>query len=253
MDVVASEASKFLKQHEHAAAIAKERAAALEAELNDFRRQAGEASGKVKALELELNSMKSSSESDKAEICKLLKERDDLQELSRSFTVPSPMQLRVRATAPQRHPARADSEPLRFQRVEKSQASRRLEADNALDMSFVPKLLASRLQLCRKSAKQCKTLLSGSLRPSVRRAVHLDATGIEESESEYILRQLTKLTGVAKVAVSELAMLEQIASNVDAIMHYGVEQNGWARSSRSGSLEEESTATSSGNLTDATI
>eukprot|EP00928_Gymnodinium_smaydae_P061779 TRINITY_DN4578_c0_g1_i2.p1 TRINITY_DN4578_c0_g1~~TRINITY_DN4578_c0_g1_i2.p1 ORF type:complete len:680 (+),score=93.12 TRINITY_DN4578_c0_g1_i2:139-2040(+) len=250
MDVVASEASKCLKQHEHAAAIAKERATALEAELNDSRRQADEASGKVKALELEIASMKRSSESQKAEICKLLKERDDFQESTRSCTDPPPKHSRVRGKAPESHAARADSVPPRFQRVEKKQASSRLEAKVALDVSLIPKLLASRLQLCSKSAKQCKQLLKGSLQTSVCRPVHLDAVRLEEFESVHLSRQLTKLTGVTKVAVSELSMLEHIASNIGSIVNYAGSLDGSAGSAQHG---EQAPSMSGGSSTDITF
>eukprot|EP00928_Gymnodinium_smaydae_P061780 TRINITY_DN4578_c0_g1_i3.p1 TRINITY_DN4578_c0_g1~~TRINITY_DN4578_c0_g1_i3.p1 ORF type:complete len:680 (+),score=103.89 TRINITY_DN4578_c0_g1_i3:139-2040(+) len=251
MDVVASEACKHMKQHEKEADIAKERAAALEAELKVLRGQAAEASGKVKALELEMSSMKSSSESQHAEICKLTKERDVLQELARKKTVAEARQLHVQAKAPeQRHAAHVESAPIRTQRVEKSHAPGRFEENDAGDVSLVTKLLASRLQLCSKSAKQCKQLLKGSLQTSVCRPVHLDAVRLEEFESVHLSRQLTKLTGVTKVAVSELSMLEHIASNIGSIVNYAGSLDGSAGSAQHG---EQAPSMSGGSSTDITF
>eukprot|EP00928_Gymnodinium_smaydae_P054649 TRINITY_DN3837_c12_g1_i1.p1 TRINITY_DN3837_c12_g1~~TRINITY_DN3837_c12_g1_i1.p1 ORF type:complete len:196 (+),score=30.79 TRINITY_DN3837_c12_g1_i1:86-589(+) len=113
---------------------------------------------------------------------------------------------------------------------------------SASDASFVIKLLVSRLQDCGKSAKSCKILLRGCLFPSVQGADDEDAPGLEASAAENSCYQLSKFRRRTHVAVSKLAMLEDVASNIGGIMNMIGDEDA---ASDSDALERESTSTSS--------
>eukprot|EP00928_Gymnodinium_smaydae_P019135 TRINITY_DN17314_c0_g1_i3.p1 TRINITY_DN17314_c0_g1~~TRINITY_DN17314_c0_g1_i3.p1 ORF type:complete len:298 (-),score=41.45 TRINITY_DN17314_c0_g1_i3:256-1149(-) len=208
--VAASEACQRLNQDDMEATTAKEHPADLQAKLNETVVRAAEAIEKAKHLELELVSVK---EWQTNEHMKLSKKCDDMLLLmERNELKPFPPS----ATGQSGARCKSDfSEHLAIAEL-KCRKIYRYKTDSASDASFVINLLVSRLQACSKSAKNCKDLLRGCFHPSVQGADQDDAAGIFSTEN--LCCQLSKFRRRTEFAVSKLAMLEDISSNLGGIM-----------------------------------
>eukprot|EP00928_Gymnodinium_smaydae_P054640 TRINITY_DN3837_c0_g1_i3.p1 TRINITY_DN3837_c0_g1~~TRINITY_DN3837_c0_g1_i3.p1 ORF type:complete len:702 (+),score=108.62 TRINITY_DN3837_c0_g1_i3:120-2108(+) len=213
--VAASEACQRVRQYEMEATKAKEHAADLEAKLNETEARAAEASDKATYLELELVSVKESSDLHKAEAFKLSKKCDDMQIVMQGKELqPWPSSTKGQANAK----GKSHSSEHFASAELGGRKSCRLQADSVAEPSFVINLLVSRLQVCSKGAKKCKHLLRGCLGPSVQGADQDDAAALERFDAENSCCQLSKLRRRILVAVSKLAMLEDVASNLGGII-----------------------------------
>eukprot|EP00928_Gymnodinium_smaydae_P055089 TRINITY_DN3870_c0_g1_i2.p1 TRINITY_DN3870_c0_g1~~TRINITY_DN3870_c0_g1_i2.p1 ORF type:complete len:1122 (-),score=173.44 TRINITY_DN3870_c0_g1_i2:140-3505(-) len=206
--VLTSEAQKIIKEHEDEAKKALERTLALERELNEVKRQASAADDRANALEQENSSLLSANEFQKAEISRTLKERDDAQKQARMSSPVSP--------SPQAKPTVKEKAQLegfddsmdgsfRYEGIQDALYSR-----DATNMRVAVNLLASRLKMCSRSAKQCKQLLSSS------RLSLVAPAGFQDQQREYQL----KMTRLVKVTEMELTILEHMAANTGSIMHF---------------------------------
>eukprot|EP00928_Gymnodinium_smaydae_P086477 TRINITY_DN7061_c0_g1_i8.p1 TRINITY_DN7061_c0_g1~~TRINITY_DN7061_c0_g1_i8.p1 ORF type:complete len:303 (-),score=38.66 TRINITY_DN7061_c0_g1_i8:365-1273(-) len=215
-DVAASEACQRLKQYEMEATRAQERAAGLEAKLNETEVRAAQASDKAQYLELELVAVKETSDLQKTEVIKLSKKCDDMEVLVQgknllpllpSTTGQSKTKCQVQISE------HAASAALRRPKIY------RCKVDSASDASLVINLLVSRLEVCSRSAKTCKDLLRGCFRPPAPGAAQAETAAPGPTDAETSCCQLSKFRRRTHVAVSKLAMLEDISSNLSGIMN----------------------------------
>eukprot|EP00928_Gymnodinium_smaydae_P019136 TRINITY_DN17314_c0_g1_i5.p1 TRINITY_DN17314_c0_g1~~TRINITY_DN17314_c0_g1_i5.p1 ORF type:complete len:304 (-),score=49.40 TRINITY_DN17314_c0_g1_i5:114-1025(-) len=209
--VAASEACQRLNQDDMEATTAKEHPADLQAKLNETVVRAAEAIEKAKHLELELVSVKKSSELQKTENLELSKLCDDvLMQRKESQLLLLSTKVQSNAKCEWHSSDHLESAALI------GRTSCRRNADSVSNASHVINLLVSRLHTCRKNAEKCKKLLCGFLRLPVLGAD--DTTVLEPSDSENSGHQLKQISFHTRVAISKLALLEDVASNIGGIL-----------------------------------
>eukprot|EP00928_Gymnodinium_smaydae_P055095 TRINITY_DN3870_c0_g1_i8.p1 TRINITY_DN3870_c0_g1~~TRINITY_DN3870_c0_g1_i8.p1 ORF type:complete len:517 (-),score=84.62 TRINITY_DN3870_c0_g1_i8:125-1546(-) len=206
--VLTSEAQKIIKGQEEEATKALERTAVLERELNEVKKQASVAHDRANALEQENSSLVRANESQKIEIWRTLKERDDAQKQA-NMSRPLALSRQVKPPVKQKSEFGGfdDSKDMSFRKDGVDDA---LHSRGATNMRVAVDLLVSRLKMCSSSAKQCKQLLSSSRLSPVRLA------DIQGQQLEYHM----KMARFAKVTENELTVLEHMASNTSNIMRF---------------------------------
>eukprot|EP00928_Gymnodinium_smaydae_P096434 TRINITY_DN8523_c0_g1_i2.p1 TRINITY_DN8523_c0_g1~~TRINITY_DN8523_c0_g1_i2.p1 ORF type:complete len:503 (+),score=78.92 TRINITY_DN8523_c0_g1_i2:171-1511(+) len=207
------EACQRLSQYEMEATRAKEHTADLEAKLQETEVRAAQAIDKAQQFELELVSLKKSSDLQKTEILQLSKMCEGVL-MQRKESQPLPSATKVRSSA---KCELQSSDHLAIVELS-SQTSCRRKVYSLSNASLVINLLLSRLQGCRKSAQMCKELLCGFLRLPVLDVDHGDTAVLEPSDSENPCSQLKMISWHTRVAISKLAMLEDVASNIGGIL-----------------------------------
>eukprot|EP00928_Gymnodinium_smaydae_P005247 TRINITY_DN11801_c0_g10_i1.p1 TRINITY_DN11801_c0_g10~~TRINITY_DN11801_c0_g10_i1.p1 ORF type:complete len:1130 (-),score=179.91 TRINITY_DN11801_c0_g10_i1:304-3693(-) len=213
-NVLSSEVCKAMKDHGEELMKAKNRASALEAELNSVNKIVVESNDRVKGLEAEIASIQSALESRNEELNSALQERDDLQRNQTSILAKLD-QAPSQAEALQRSRHADDSPAARRGMLNNVRNTH--EPMDEYGASVIVRLLVARLRICGRSAKQCQRLLTSSMLAALPPQRLPEVATLTEHELLHARLQLKKLCGAAKVTVSELAMLEHVTSNIGAI------------------------------------
>eukprot|EP00928_Gymnodinium_smaydae_P074350 TRINITY_DN5740_c0_g2_i1.p1 TRINITY_DN5740_c0_g2~~TRINITY_DN5740_c0_g2_i1.p1 ORF type:complete len:1114 (-),score=180.37 TRINITY_DN5740_c0_g2_i1:11-3352(-) len=223
--VLTSEAQKMIKGHEEVAKKAVERTSALELELHELKTQASKTLDRANALEKENTSLQRANDCQKEEMSSIAKERDDAQKRLRfSQTLPAP----AHSKTPKKHASQMDGS-------DDSTTCHVQSARETSNMRIAVEVLASRLNMCRRSAKQCKQLLSGS---RLTQSTDSRSERLADLHSQQHEPQTKMLIRLVKVTEMELTVIEHVASKTEDIMHL-IEHDG---SSKYDTSDEQSTS-----------